>query len=124
MPSPAPGGRAPHAWLHDGSSLFDNFGQGMTLLALPGVAKASLEAATRDAARLGIPLKVLPLDNPALPALYNRRLTLIRPDQHIAWTGDVWPAAEDFDVLAMATGQGPVAAFKTIQKETLHEPGT
>ncbi len=96
----------------------------MTLLALPGAATASLEAAARDAARLGIPLKVLPLDNPALPALYNRRLTLIRPDQHISWTGDVWPAAEDFDVLAMATGQEPVAAFKTIQKETLHESGT
>lgn len=124
VPSSAPGGRAPHAWMHDGSSLFDNFGQGMTLLALPGAAKASLDAAARDAARLGVPLKVLPLDNPALPTLYNRRLTLIRPDQHIAWTGDVWPAAEDFDVLAMATGQGPVATFKTIQKETLHESGT
>lgn len=124
VPSSIPGGRAPHAWLHDGSSLFDNFGQGLTLLALPAATPASLEAATRDAARLGVPLKVLQLDNPALPSLYNRRLTLIRPDQHIAWTGDVWPAAEDFDVLAMATGQGPVATFKTNQKETLHESGT
>lgn len=125
VPSSAPGGRAPHAWLHDGSSLFDNFGRGFTLLALPGSAKASLDTAAGDATRLGIPLKVLPLDNPALPALYNRRLTLIRPDQHIAWTGDVWPAAEDFDVLAMATGQGPVAAFnQPPMKETLHESGT
>ncbi|MES2280801.1 MAG: FAD-dependent monooxygenase [Pseudomonadota bacterium] len=125
VPSSAPGGRAPHAWLHDGSSLFDNFGQGMTLLVLPGAANASLEAAARDAARLAVPLKVLQLDNPALPALYNRRLTLIRPDQHIAWAGDVWPAAEDVDVLAMATGQGPVAVTHlTPQKETLHESGT
>ncbi len=125
VPSPAPGGRAPHAWLHDGSSLFDNFGQGMTLLALPNASPASLEAATLDAVRLGVPLKVLQLDNPALPSLYNRRLTLIRPDQHIAWAGETWPAAEDFDVLMMATGQGPVAATHTNpQKETLHESGT
>ncbi len=124
VPSSAPGGRAPHAWMHDGSSLFDNFGQGFTLLALPAAALSSLDAAEADARRLGIPLTIFQTDNPAMPALYNRRLTLIRPDQHIAWTGDVWPAAEDFDVLAMATGQGPVATFKTIQKETLHESGT
>ncbi|MES2399288.1 MAG: FAD-dependent monooxygenase [Pseudomonadota bacterium] len=124
VPSPLPGGRAPHAWLHDGSSLFDNFGQGFTLLALPSAAAASLDAAGADAQRLGIPLKLLQLDNPALPGLYNRRLTLIRPDQHIAWTGDVWPSAEDFDVLAMATGQQPLAALSQIQKETFHESGT
>ncbi|MBI2728370.1 MAG: FAD-dependent monooxygenase [Polaromonas sp.] len=124
VPSSAPGGRAPHAWLHDGSSLFDNFGEGFTLLALPSAAPSSLNAASADAKRLGIPLKILQTDNPAMPALYNRRLTLIRPDQHIAWAGDVWPAAEDFDVLMMVTGQGPVAAFKTTQKETLHESGT
>ncbi|MES2189790.1 MAG: FAD-dependent monooxygenase [Pseudomonadota bacterium] len=125
VPSPAPGGRAPHAWLHDGSSLFDNFGQGFTLLALPTAASSSLDAAGADARRLAIPLKILQLDNPALPGLYNRRLTLIRPDQHIAWTGDVWPSAEDFDVLMMATGQGPAAVFNnTPQKETFHESGT
>ncbi len=125
VPSSAPGGRAPHAWLHDGSSLFDNFGQGFTLLALPSAAPSSLDAAAADAKRLGIPLKILQTDNPAMPALYNRRLTLIRPDQHIAWAGDVWPGAEDFDVLAMATGQGPVAAFnQPPMKETLHESGT
>src|SRR5262249_16267051 len=35
VPSATPGGRAPHAWLSDRSSLFDHFGSGFTLLLLP-----------------------------------------------------------------------------------------
>ena len=41
VPSAHPGCRAPHAWLADGSSLFDHFGWGFTLLAAP-------DADTRD----------------------------------------------------------------------------
>ena len=108
VPNSLPGSRAPHAWLHDGSSLFDHFGAGLTLLALPTATAACVQLAEHDAAAHGIPFKSLRSDNPALPALYTHRLTLIRPDQHIAWTGDVWPAREDFDVLAMATGSAPL----------------
>ena len=122
VPSSAPGGRAPHVWLHDGSSLFDHFGKGMTLLALPTAAGACLKAAASDADALRIPFQVFRADNPAISALYSRRLTLIRPDQHIAWAGDTWPDPEDFDVLAMATGQKPDATFyKTQDQETFHE---
>jgi 2-polyprenyl-6-methoxyphenol hydroxylase-like FAD-dependent oxidoreductase len=106
--SSAPGGRAPHAWLHDGSSLFDHFGKvgmGITLLALPTASTACVDAALCDATALGVPLTILQSDNPAVAALYTHKLTLIRPDQHIAWAGNVWPARDDFDVLAMATGQ-------------------
>jgi 2-polyprenyl-6-methoxyphenol hydroxylase-like FAD-dependent oxidoreductase len=105
IPDPTPGARAPHAWLHDGSSLFDHFGSGMTLLILPRQSEASIEIAVRDAERLGVPLKVLRTDNPAVSCLYPFGLTLIRPDQHIAWSGDAWPAPEELDVFAMATGQ-------------------
>ena len=105
VPSSMPGSRAPHAWLHDGSSLFDHFGPGLTLMALPAADATCLQEAAHSADAMNIPLKLLRSDNPALPRLYLNRLTLIRPDQHIAWTGDVWPAREDFDVLAMATGR-------------------
>ena len=105
VPSALPGCRAPHAWLHDGSSLFDHFGQGLTLLSQPSAASACLDAARRDAQALRIPLTTLAADNPAVTVLYPRKLTLIRPDQHIAWAGDTWPERGDFDVLAMATGQ-------------------
>ena len=40
---------------------------------------------------MGLPLKVLRIDHPEVSALYERRLTLIRPDQHVAWRGDALP---------------------------------
>lgn len=93
-PSSAPGGRAPHLWLDDkrsaGSSLFDRLGLYFTLVRLPGAPPDTtrLEAAARKA---GVPLTVLDVTEPRAPELYQRTLTLIRPDQHIAWRGDELP---------------------------------
>lgn len=107
LPSSEPGSRAPHAWMHDGSSLFDHFGPGMSLLALPTASDSCLMAAAQQAASANIPLTIVRPDIPAVSTLYRCQLTLIRPDQHIAWAGDRWPAREDLDVLAMATGRFP-----------------
>jgi hypothetical protein len=99
-PSSVPGGRAPHLWLDDsrsaGSSLFDRLGLYFTLLRLPGAPAdtARLEAAAHKA---GVPLTVLDVAQPRAPELYQRKLTLIRPDQHIAWRGDELP--HDVDAL-------------------------
>ena len=90
VPTSRPGGRAPHAWLGEGDSLYDRCGPGYTLL-VHDAASRDVAQATAGAADLGIPLAVLPADEPALLALYPRALTLIRPDQHIAWHGDGWP---------------------------------
>ena len=58
MPSDVPGGRAPHLWLDQGrgagSSLFDHFGLGLTLLRF---ADADVLRSSRRRER-GIPLKV------------------------------------------------------------------
>ena len=70
--------------------LYDHFGQGYTLLA----ASASLDdiaAARADARRAGVPLTVIQPAEGAIASLYPARLTLIRPDQHVAWRGDAWP---------------------------------
>ncbi len=90
VPSACPGSLAPHAWLADGSSLYDRFGPGLTLLCTEdGDASPLAEAA----ARRGIPLVVLHLAEPRLASLYGARFALIRPDQHVAWRGDVLPPA-------------------------------
>ena len=103
VPSARPGSLAPHAWLHDGSSLYDHFGAGFTLL-VTGVASAAELDAIRAAARLtGVPLKVIQPQLPVLAELYRARYALIRPDQHVAWRGDVWPAG-GANVLLHATG--------------------
>jgi 2-polyprenyl-6-methoxyphenol hydroxylase-like FAD-dependent oxidoreductase len=85
-PSGYPGCIAPHAWLSDGSSLYDHFeDRGYTLLAADG---AEVPQALHEAARsAGAPLATL--SAPAnLMELYGARYALIRPDQHVAWRGD------------------------------------
>jgi 2-polyprenyl-6-methoxyphenol hydroxylase-like FAD-dependent oxidoreductase len=89
QPLAIPGCRAPHIWLEDDSSLFDHFGGGFCLLKLdPAASTAALEAA---AAKRGVPLTLFELDNAEACALYERKLILIRPDQHVAWRGDSLP---------------------------------
>ena len=99
--SAAPGARAPHVWLGKDESLYDRFGPGFTLLQVNHSDAA--DALVQTAERRGIPLKVLSVDHPELPALYEARLALIRPDQHVAWRGNALP--EDVDaLLAAVTG--------------------
>ena len=92
VPSSAPGCLAPHRWLADSSSLYDLFGAGFTLLAL-GASEEDVHAAISDAADTGVPVTIVRLDDPALGQLYKAPLTLIRPDQHVAWRGENWPGA-------------------------------
>ncbi len=101
-PSACPGGRAPHLWFRDGSALFDHFGQGFTLLTFGEGHDGDVQDFVAPATHRRIPLKVLRLekamvDMSLLHRLYERPLVLIRPDQHIAWRGDVLP--EDADGL-------------------------
>jgi 2-polyprenyl-6-methoxyphenol hydroxylase-like FAD-dependent oxidoreductase len=85
VPSACPGSLTPHAWLQDGSSLYDHFGQGFTLLLISdqGTSAADLLVKAADACLL--PLKFLDLRCEGLYDLFAGSLVLVRPDQHIAW---------------------------------------
>lgn len=87
----ADGGPAPHAWLRDGSSLFDTFGPGYTLLATGGWTTADLVQARIDARQLGLRLNAIQPDAPHIATLYQARLALICPRRQLAWRGDIWP---------------------------------
>jgi FAD binding domain len=94
-PSTVPGCRTPHLWCDDGRSLYDAMGAEFTLLRLdPSVDTAPLQ---RAAERRRLPLAVLDLDGGAARGLYEHRLVLSRPDQHVAWRGDTSPT----DALAL-----------------------
>lgn len=105
VPSSRPGALAPHAWLHDGTSLYDHFGAGFTLLASPDVPEEAIDQARHQASARRVPLTVLQPGEAGVQSLYPTRLTLIRPDQHIAWRGNAWPAMT-VDVFGRACGMG------------------
>ena len=85
--SACPGGRAPHAWMDDGSSLYDHFGFEFTLLCL-GDDDDAAGGFTHAAAGRGIPLTVFRPALAGLRLLYEADYALIRPDQVVAWRGN------------------------------------
>jgi 2-polyprenyl-6-methoxyphenol hydroxylase-like FAD-dependent oxidoreductase len=96
VPTATPGGRPPHFWLPDGESIYDLFGPDWTLLVLtpPGTSSANMALAAQ---RLGVNLKIVFIDSPESRDLYGAELTLIRPDQIVAWRG----ASEGLDADAV-----------------------
>ena len=86
VPSAVPGGRPPHAWLADGSSLFDAFGPEFSLLRLSD--NCQVEPFVSEAKRRNLPLKIVDLEGERVKDLYEANLALIRPDQIVAWRGD------------------------------------
>ena len=90
MPTTRPGTRAPHAWLADGSSTLDLFGDGFVLLRLgddPPDAAALIAAARRR----GVPVRQIDFPDPAIAQTYECKLVLVRPDGHVAWRGEDCP---------------------------------
>ncbi len=87
VPSAHPGCLAPHLWLADGSSLYDHFGTGFSLLVTEDGHEAAADAFRRSAERIGLPLDVVRPGDARLRARYAAPLVLIRPDQHVAWRG-------------------------------------
>ena len=85
-----PGGRAPHAWMKDGTALFDHFGKGFTLLRLNGC-KDEYTSFIDAARKRGVPLIVLDEEAPEIYDLYQYNFVLIRPDQYVAWRGNLLP---------------------------------
>jgi 2-polyprenyl-6-methoxyphenol hydroxylase-like FAD-dependent oxidoreductase len=89
-PTSRPGARAPHAWLADGRSILDLFGERFVLLRFGSSVPDA--AAFRDAfAKAGVPLDIVPIDDPETARLYERKLVLVRPDGHVAWRSDEVP---------------------------------
>jgi hypothetical protein len=103
VPCATPGGRPPHAWLADGRSLYDSFNFEWTLLVL-GPDAPDTQAFEQIAQSMGLDLKVVRHADPALLALYEAPLALIRPDQILAWRGHHANQAQA--ILAQVLGYG------------------
>jgi hypothetical protein len=97
--NPDAGALLPHAWLGPGRSLYDELGEGFTLIRRAATGGGAIEQAAR--AR-GVPLRVLDLPGQPGPAL-----ALVRPDQYVAWAGDHEP--EDALALIDQVRGGPAS---------------
>ena len=88
--------------LSSGASIFERLADGFTLVALDGdpAVAAAFQAA---AAGLGMPLHVIADTFAGQRTAYARRFILVRPDQHVAWTG-TGPPADAAAVLRRAVG--------------------
>ena len=86
-PSTVPGCRTPHFWLDDGRSVYDAMGADHCLLRFDRAVDVS--GLTEAAALRKVPLRVI---DAAPEPVYRQKLVLSRPDQHIAWRGDIAPA--------------------------------
>ena len=88
IPSATPGCRSPHAWMADGTAIFDHFGKWFTLLRFDET--IPIEEFCSVAASVGVPVKVLSVPE-SLRVYYEANLVLIRPDQYVAWRGKTIP---------------------------------
>src|SRR5690606_11770884 len=90
-PSTVPGCRTPYFELADGTPLYDALGDGYALLRFDRA--IDVEPLRKAAGAAGLPLKVLDVDSQDPRAqVYQHKLVLSRPDQHVAWRGNALPA--------------------------------
>ncbi len=91
-------------WLAEGRSLYDELGDGVTLMQLAG-GDLSPDLAQAASDRQ-LPLRHLDLRQHRLRDRYGANLVLVRPDQHIAWQG-----SEVTDQTATAVLDAALAGF-------------
>ena len=84
IPTTAPGVRLPSMLMNGGVPVFDRLGLWFTLACFGAPPSEALVAA---AARRGVPLDVLRIDDADMIRVYGNGLILVRPDQHVAWRG-------------------------------------
>jgi hypothetical protein len=107
-----PGHRAPHAWLADGRSTLDLFGEGFVLLQF-GATPVSAGPLLNAAATRGVPISAAHIESSEIGALYERRLVLVRPDGHVCWRGDALPGNPGA-LLDVVRGARPASAAVSV----------
>jgi 2-polyprenyl-6-methoxyphenol hydroxylase-like FAD-dependent oxidoreductase len=88
--------------LSSGRNIFEELGEGFTLLDL-GAPAALVREFQSAAAAQGAPLKVIEDSRADGRELYSASLVLIRPDQFVAWASDD-PAGDPAEILSRAVG--------------------
>tara|TARA_B100001758_G_scaffold89041_1_gene75853 strand:- start:731 stop:1456 length:726 start_codon:yes stop_codon:yes gene_type:complete len=102
IPTARPGHRAPHIWLEEGVSIYDKFGKNFTLLVISNdISDANILIC--EAKNIGIPIKLLKINDQDVLNLYKNKYVIIRPDLMVAWRSDSIPN-KPVDILNKITG--------------------
>jgi hypothetical protein len=109
-PSTYPGIRPPSVLLSDGSALFDHFGKDWSLVTF-GEDQSKVQPLLDAAKLLSIPLKHVDLKGEQhAQTLWERNIVLVRPDEHVAWRGNLVESLETAkDILELVAGFKPIA---------------
>jgi 2-polyprenyl-6-methoxyphenol hydroxylase-like FAD-dependent oxidoreductase len=108
-PSTVPGCRVPHIWLNDGRSLYDALGPDYTLLRFDTAVDVS--DLMSEAARAQVPVRLLDVTPGEGAGVYDRSLVLARPDQHVAWRGNL-PPNDPRELVDLISGRRELAEAK------------
>ena len=106
VPSSRVGCLAPHVWRADGRSLYDLFGLGFALVVRFDADGDQVRNAADEADSHGIALAIVHITEDEADGRYDVPLTLVRPDQYVAWRGRHWSG----DVFDLVTGWVPTAS--------------
>lgn len=87
-PAPGAGERLPHHWIGAGDSLYDHLGPEFTLIRWGSGTTRDDGGLAAAAQGSGIPLTALDLDSRGWAGHFGASLVLVRPDQHVTWSGD------------------------------------
>lgn len=109
VPTARPGSRAPHAWLVDGRSTLDLFGDGFTLLVFREPLLDTVKPILNAFEDREIPIRIYSIADREIEHLYGAPFVLVRPDGHVAWRGSHAPDAE----ILVDTLRGAVLARQT-----------
>ena len=82
VPTTLPGCRLPSTFLRDGSALFDRLGPWFTLITFGEQDPSALLSAAH---RHRMPLAHVRLKEPELEPIYETKMILVRPDEHVCW---------------------------------------
>jgi 2-polyprenyl-6-methoxyphenol hydroxylase-like FAD-dependent oxidoreductase len=103
--STVPGCRAPHFWLEEGRSLYDELGTAYTLLCLKPIEPSALAYLTSAAEQAGMPLKILDVSELSnIPSEYTHAYVMVRSDAHTVWRGHQITKTSADELVAVLSG--------------------
>jgi hypothetical protein len=100
-PSAVPGCRMPHFDV-DGVPVLDLLGSDYTLLRFD--ASVDVGSFMAHAQSIGLPIVLVDVPWPREPDVFKHKLTIVRFDQHVAWTGD--QLSDDAHLTGVMMGAG------------------